>query len=78
MESKTSIAVSKYKSGDRLGALRIFKTFRLGISKENQQRLEIAYQMMIGNDGLYLALGYKQPDMEQRAWDIIEEVWCSD
>lgn len=53
--------VDKVKSllvtGDFQKALTIVKTFRIGFSKEEKRSIEIAHEVLTGNERFYQALG---------------------
>lgn len=56
METKTSKAVEAFKAGDIKGALRIFKTFKIGFSVAERRTIQIAYESMTGNESFYQSL----------------------
>lgn len=57
METKTQRAVSLLKAGDVKEALKIFKTFRLGLSKEEMRTIGIACECLCGNGDFYSSIG---------------------
>lgn len=57
METKTSQAIALLKAMKVREALRIFKTFRAGFSKEEHRTIEIAYECMTGKASFYMLLG---------------------
>ena len=44
-------------AGDFQKALAIVKTFRIGFSKEEKRSIEIAHEVLTGNERFYQALG---------------------
>ena len=56
-ETKTQQAVSLLKFGNVKGALRIFKTFQIGFSKEEKRIIEIASDCLCGMSDFYSSLG---------------------
>lgn len=57
METKTQRAVSLLKAGYVKDALKIFKTFRLGLSKEEKRTIGIACECLCGNGDFYSSIG---------------------
>lgn len=57
METKTQRAIALLRAGDIKEALKIFKTFRLGWSKEEKRTIDIACECLCGNDSFYSSLG---------------------
>ena len=56
-ENKTQKAVRLHKEGKVKEALRIFKTFRNNVTKEEKRTLEIAYEALCGRSSFYKTLG---------------------
>lgn len=57
MNTKTSKAVDLFKQGFMKEALSIFKTFRIGFTKEEKRTLEIASDCLNGRSSFYKQLG---------------------
>ena len=57
METKTSKAISLFRSGCLKEALAIFSTFRIGFTQEERRTLKIAHECLSGNAGFYRQLG---------------------
>lgn len=57
MQTKTSKAISQFRSGRLKEALAIFCTFRIGFTKEEQRTLKIASESLSGNSSFYRQLG---------------------
>ena len=56
-ETKTQKAVCLLRAGDLKGALKIFRTFRVGFSSDEKRTIGIACECLCGNDGFYSSLG---------------------
>lgn len=63
METKTSKAISLLRSGYLKEALSIFRTFRIGFTKDERRTLQIASESLSGNSLFYQQLGI-DTDME--------------
>lgn len=57
METKTDKAIRLYKQGLIKESLAIFKTFRLGFTKEEIRSLEIASECLNGFQSFYQKIG---------------------
>lgn len=57
METKTSKAISLLRMGCLKEALSIFRTFRIGFTKEECRTLQIACESLSGNSLFYQQLG---------------------
>lgn len=57
MQTKTSKAVALLKEGKLKEALRIFRTFKCGITSAEKRSIEIAYESMTGKAQFYQSLG---------------------
>ncbi len=57
MQTKTSKAISQFRSGRLKEALAIFCTFRIGFTKEERRTLQIANESLSGNSSFYRQLG---------------------
>ena len=57
METKTSKAVSLLHSGCLKEALSIFRTFRIGFTKEERRTMQIASESLSGNADFYQQIG---------------------
>jgi len=62
---KTDLAREAYRRGDIKTALRIAKTFRIGLTKEERSALVRAYECLV-HPGFYRAIG-KDVEAEIRA-----------
>lgn len=57
MQTKTSKAISLLRSGCLKEALAIFRTFRVGFTKEERRTLQIASEALSGNSSFYQQIG---------------------
>lgn len=57
METKTNKAISMLRTGNLKEALSIFRTFRIGFTKEERRTLQIASESLSGNSLFYQQLG---------------------
>jgi len=57
MQTKTSKAVALLEGGKLREALAIFRTFRIGFSKEERRTIQIASETLNGCGGFYQKLG---------------------
>ncbi|WP_298546691.1 hypothetical protein [uncultured Parabacteroides sp.] len=57
METKTSKATFLLRAGNLKEALSIFRTFRIGFTKEERRTLQIACESLSGNSLFYQRLG---------------------
>lgn len=57
MITKTEKAILLFRSGQLKEALSIFRTFRIGFTKEERRTLQIASESLSGNSGFYRQLG---------------------
>ncbi|WP_195630269.1 hypothetical protein [Bacteroides finegoldii] len=57
METKTNKAISLLRAGNLKEALLIFRTFRIGFTKEERRTLQIASESLSGNSLFYQQLG---------------------
>ena len=76
METKTSKAVQLFKSGKIKDALRIFKTFRTNVDKEEKRVMEISYEVLCGRSAFYKSMGIDTESMVACAKTIIEKKYC--
>lgn len=57
METKTNKAISLLRAGNLKEAILIFRTFRIGFTKEERRTLQIASESLSGNSLFYQQLG---------------------
>lgn len=70
---KTEQAVSFLRAGNLKDALRIFRTFRIGFSKEEKRIIQIAYESLAGNDSFYASLGIDTAECILKSKQILTE-----
>ena len=73
METKTSKALALWRGGQKIKALSIFKTFKIGFTKEEQDIITIAHEMSTVGELFYKQLGFSKDKVIQEAICIIEE-----
>lgn len=73
MVTKTEQLRQFWKAGQSTKALRIFKTFKIGISKEDKRTVEIAYEVLTGKENFYISLGIDTTKKCQEANQIVSE-----
>jgi hypothetical protein len=72
METKTSKAVALFQDGNTTAALKIFKSFRIGFSRDENRTLEIAYESMTGSEMFYRNIGIDTEMVKVKASEIIK------
>lgn len=73
MKTKTEKAVKLFQSGCLKEALAIFRTFRIGFTKEERRTLQIASESLTGNCGFYRQIGIDTDSMIMKSKEIIIE-----
>ena len=71
METKTIQAVSQFKSGNLSASLKIFKTFKMGFTKEEQRTIQIASESLSGKSTFYQQLGINTKEIIAQSESII-------
>lgn len=71
METKTQRAISLMKHGDVKEAMKIFKTFRLGLSKDEKRTIDIACECLCGNGAFYSSLGIDCRKIVEQAVSVV-------
>lgn len=77
MRTKTEKAVSLFRSGCLKEALTIFRTFRIGFTKEERRTLQIAYESLTGNKSFYQQIGIDTDSMISKSVEIIAEKYLN-
>lgn len=77
MRTKTEKAVKLFQSGCLKEALAIFRTFRIGFTKEERRTLQIASESLTGNSGFYQKIGIDTDSMIMKSKEIIIEKYFS-
>lgn len=70
--NKTALALAAIKNGEFGKSLSIFKTFRIGFTKEEHRILEMASDILHGSERFYLQLGYDTQAITSKARTIIK------
>jgi len=71
MQTKTSKAIELFKLGEFSKAFKIFKTFKMGVSKEEKRTLQIASESLAGNGGFYSRLNIDTDSEIEKAKQIV-------
>lgn len=77
MRTKTEKAISLFQSGCLKEALAIFRSFRIGFTKEERRALLIASESLTGNGNFYQQLGIDTDYMISKSVEIITEKYLS-
>ena len=72
METKTRQAITLFQSGEQEKALRIFRTFKIGFTKEEKRTLEIAQESMSGNESFYKSIQLDTATIKAQAVQLIK------
>lgn len=73
IDTKTQKALFLLKSGDVKGALKIFKSFRLGFSKDEKRIIGIACECLCGSSAFYSSIGVDCERIVEEALSIVSE-----
>ena len=71
METKTSKAVALLKDGRMREALAVFRTFRMGFSREERRTIQIASETLNGSGKFYKSLGINTDSILEEASRIL-------
>ena len=77
MRTKTEKAISLFQSGCLKEALAIFRTFRIGFTKEERRTLQIASESLTGNGDFYQQIGIDTDFMISESIEIITEKYLN-
>lgn len=72
MRTKTEKAVKLFQSGCLKESLAIFRTFRIGFTKEERRTLQIASESLTGNSRFYQQIGIDTDSMISKSIEIIK------
>lgn len=72
MATKTEQLRKLWKEGQSKKGLKIFKTFKIGVSKEDKRTVEIAYEVLTGKENFYLSLGIDTQQKCKEAQTIVD------
>lgn len=73
MDTKTKQAIDLYQKGDLKKSLSIFKTFKIGFTKEEQETISKAYEILTGKESFYKQLGIDTKKEVEKARDILKK-----
>lgn len=73
METKTKQATDLFHSGEYKKALRIFKTFKIGFTKDEKRSIEIAHEYLTGKGSFYSSLGIDVENELKKAKEVISK-----
>lgn len=76
-QTSTEKAINFWKAGDKIKALKMFKSFKLGVSKAETRIMQIAYEMQTGNDTFYINIGFQKETIVAEAEGIVLEKWIN-
>lgn len=71
METKTKKAVELFHKGEYKAAFKIFKTFKIGFSKEERRMIEIANDVFCGNEKFYQMIGLDTKEIVNKSLNLI-------
>lgn len=72
MELKTNKALDLFRAGNLKEALAIFRTFRIGYTKDERRTLQIAHESLCGHSQFYQNLGLDTQAEIEKSKEIIE------
>lgn len=72
--TKTAEAFTLLDKGEFKKALSLFKTFKLGLTKEERRAIQITYESEAGKSGFYSALGIDLISEKNAALSAIEKL----
>jgi hypothetical protein len=73
METKTSKAVALLKDGRMREALAVFRTFRMGFSRDERRTIQIASETLNGGGQFYQSLGINTDSILEEAKVILAQ-----
>ncbi len=73
MKPQTATALHLMRDGKVKEALSIFRTFRIGFSKDERRIIQIASEAMNGMAKFYTGLGYDVEQFKTEAIDIVNK-----
>lgn len=77
IQSATDKAVGLWVEGDKSKALKIFATFKLGLTKEERNIIKMAHEINAGNESFYQKLKIDTESVKYQAAAIIMDKWIS-
>ena len=78
LDTKTSQAISFFTKGDYKRAFAIFKTFKIGFSKDENRTIEIAYESICSRSSrkFYESIGIDVDLCIEKSKDMIISKYC--
>lgn len=73
METRTSKAIGLFKDGRLRDALAIFKTFKIGFTKDERRTIQIASETLNGSGQFYQRLGIDTALEVQKSITVIKQ-----
>lgn len=73
MQTKTEKLKQHFGENEIKKSLKIFKTFKIGVSKEDQRSVQIAYESMTGKENFYLELGINTEKECSKSIEILKK-----
>lgn len=73
MQNKTQQAISLFIQGDLKDAMKMFRSFRLGLTNEEKRSIEIACDCLCGRSSFYISLGIDCDKVINDAMSIVED-----
>lgn len=73
MTTKTEKAVNLLKDGRFKEALAIFKTFRIGFTKDEKRSMEIASETLNGSGAFYESIGVDTKEEIRKAKELLKK-----
>lgn len=74
---KTTQAINLWRAGNQLAALKIFKGFKIGLTKDDIAAIGIAYEGLLGKSGYYQQLGINTAENTEKVTLLITEKFLS-
>ncbi len=75
--TKTEQAVTLWKQGEQVKALKMFKSFKMGVNKEQAEVMQIAFEMKSGNLQFYSSLGYQLDEVWSKAVQVVNDLFIN-
>ena len=76
-KNKTTLTTQHLLGGEFVKAFQILKTFRLGLTKDEQRLLTITAEYLSGNGRLYEQMGVDIEQVMQDACNVVNVRWLS-
>ena len=73
METKTTQAIALFSSDNLVGALKLFKTFRIGFTADERRTIQIAHESLTGKEEFYKSLKIDTATIKVQAVQLIKQ-----